>query len=195
VTEFWFFLWGGLAIGGIATLYPALTGRYLGVSSIYADVFQRRREPELEISDELEAALLAATRAEFGPDAVSDAPRTWIDRLARLRGESETFRPLFLLGLVLGAAVAALAGDGFRLDSSLGERFDGRFGDLGTPALLALLAGGFCIGIGTRVGAGCTSGHGISGLARGEKGSLLTTFVFWSTAVAVAWALALSGVG
>jgi uncharacterized membrane protein YedE/YeeE len=195
LNEFWFFLWGGLAIGGIATLYPVLTGRYLGVSSIYAALFERRRGQELEISDELEAALLAATRAEFGADAAPEAAPTWTERVARWHGRTETFRPLFLIGLVLGATVAALAGDDFGLQPSLGARFDDRYGELGPLPLLVLLVAGLCIGVGTRVGAGCTSGHGISGLARGEKGSLLTTFVFWSTAVAVAWALALAGVG
>jgi uncharacterized membrane protein YedE/YeeE len=195
VSQFWFFLWGGLAVGGIATLYPALTGRYLGVSSIYAAMFGRRRGRPLELTDELEAALLAATRAEFGPDAVKDTTSSFADRLARLRTQAEGFRPLFLLGLVLGAAAAAFAGSEFRLEPSLGERFDGRYGELGPLALLVLLVAGAFIGVGTRVGAGCTSGHGISGVARGERGSLLTTFVFWSTAVAVAWALSLCGVG
>ena len=46
---------------------------------------------------------------------------------------------------------------------------------------------GVLIGLGTRMGGGCTSGHGISGFARGERGSLVTTAVFWSTAVATDW--------
>jgi uncharacterized membrane protein YedE/YeeE len=46
---------------------------------------------------------------------------------------------------------------------------------------------GILIGVGTRVAGGCTSGHGISGVARGERGSWLTTLVFWATALGVAW--------
>lgn len=194
MSEFWHFLWGGLLIGGIATVYPALTGRYLGVSGIYTTLFERRKR-ELVIDDELEAALLAATRAEFGADAVPEATPTWRDHLARLHASMDAVRPVFLVGLVIGAAVAALLGGDLEPRASLGQRFDDRYGDLGPVPLLVLLVGGLCIGVGTRVGAGCTSGHGISGMARGEKGSLLTTLVFWSTAVLVTWLLLLIGVG
>jgi uncharacterized membrane protein YedE/YeeE len=194
VIEFWHFLWGGLVMGGIATAYPALTGRYLGVSGIYTSLFERRKH-ELVIDDELEAALLAATRAEFGADAVPEALPTWRDHLARLHASMDAVRPLFLVGLVIGAALAALLGDDLEPRASLGKSFDERYGDVGALPLLVLLVGGLCIGIGTRVGSGCTSGHGISGVARGEKGSLLTTVVFWSTAVLLSWLLLLLGVG
>jgi uncharacterized membrane protein YedE/YeeE len=45
-----------------------------------------------------------------------------------------------------------------------------------SPALLA--AGGLLVGIGTRFGSGCTSGHGVCGIARLSPRSLLATVCF-----------------
>jgi len=45
-----------------------------------------------------------------------------------------------------------------------------------SPALLAL--GGLLVGAGTRFGSGCTSGHGVCGIARLSPRSLLATACF-----------------
>lgn len=45
-----------------------------------------------------------------------------------------------------------------------------------SPALLAV--GGLLVGIGTRFGSGCTSGHGVCGIARLSPRSLLATACF-----------------
>jgi uncharacterized membrane protein YedE/YeeE len=42
----------------------------------------------------------------------------------------------------------------------------------------ALLAAGFLVGFGTRLGSGCTSGHGVCGLGRRSLRSLTATVVF-----------------
>jgi uncharacterized membrane protein YedE/YeeE len=47
--------------------------------------------------------------------------------------------------------------------------------DAGTGTLIAA---GLLVGIGTRYGAGCTSGHGVCGLARGSARSLSATLAF-----------------
>ena len=47
-----------------------------------------------------------------------------------------------------------------------------------------LIAGGLLVGFGTRLGSGCTSGHGVCGLARGSKGSLVSTAIYIGVAVA-----------
>jgi uncharacterized membrane protein YedE/YeeE len=49
-----------------------------------------------------------------------------------------------------------------------------------------LLVGGVLVGIGTRMSGGCTSGHGICGLASLEKVSLVATVTFLATAIVVA---------
>lgn len=54
-----------------------------------------------------------------------------------------------------------------------------------SPARLVLA--GLLVGLGTRVGSGCTSGHGVCGLSRGSLRSLVAVLVFMGTgAVAVA---------
>ena len=46
-----------------------------------------------------------------------------------------------------------------------------------------IMAAGLLVGFGTRLGSGCTSGHGVCGLSRGSPRSLLATGVFMITAV------------
>ncbi len=43
--------------------------------------------------------------------------------------------------------------------------------------------GGLFVGYGTRFGSGCTSGHGVCGLARLSKRSFLATLIFMTTAI------------
>ena len=50
-----------------------------------------------------------------------------------------------------------------------------------SPAMLA--AGGLLVGIGTRFGSGCTSGHGVCGIARLSPRSLLATACFIAAGV------------
>lgn len=44
--------------------------------------------------------------------------------------------------------------------------------------LTRMLAAGFLVGFGTRVGGGCTSGHGVCGVARGSKCGIAATLAF-----------------
>ncbi|MFK7958276.1 MAG: YeeE/YedE family protein [Lysobacterales bacterium] len=49
-----------------------------------------------------------------------------------------------------------------------------------------LLVGGFIVGIGVTLGSGCTSGHGVCGIARLSPRSMLATFIFMvSTGITV----------
>ena len=53
------------------------------------------------------------------------------------------------------------------------------------PSNLVLAAiGGLLVGFGTRLGSGCTSGHGICGLARLSPRSLAATLVFMAAGMA-----------
>lgn len=49
-----------------------------------------------------------------------------------------------------------------------------------------LLLSGFLVGFGTRLGSGCTSGHGVIGLARLSPRSVVAVFCFLGTAMATA---------
>ena len=66
----------------------------------------------------------------------------------------------------------------------------------GAPAVLelqtgsiGLVAAGLLVGFGTRLGSGCTSGHGICGLARGSKRSFVATAAFMASAFATVFFL------
>ena len=48
----------------------------------------------------------------------------------------------------------------------------------------ALVAAGLLVGVGTRYGSGCTSGHGVCGLSRLSPRSLVATFTFMATGFA-----------
>lgn len=48
----------------------------------------------------------------------------------------------------------------------------------------ALVLAGLLVGVGTRLGAGCTSGHGVCGMGRGSPRSIAATAIFMATAVA-----------
>lgn len=53
-------------------------------------------------------------------------------------------------------------------------------------SMTRLFLGGLLVGIGTRMAAGCPSGHGICGNAMLEKSSLVSTITFLSVGIAVA---------
>ena len=52
-----------------------------------------------------------------------------------------------------------------------------------------LIVGGLLVGYGTRLGAGCTSGHGVCGLSRLSPRSLWATCVFMLTAAATVYVM------
>ncbi|HEY5804116.1 MAG TPA: YeeE/YedE thiosulfate transporter family protein [Lysobacter sp.] len=90
---------------------------------------------------------------------------------------------------IVNSAVAGDTGRGWRIAFlvALIVAAGAWFAWSGTPArddfpLPWLIAGGLLVGFGTRLGNGCTSGHGICGLARLSKRSLVAVLVFMGTA-------------
>lgn len=61
------------------------------------------------------------------------------------------------------------------------------------PSIGKLIAAGLLVGFGTRLGSGCTSGHGICGLARLSPRSLTATIVFMLTGVLIVWIIRQTG--
>lgn len=57
-----------------------------------------------------------------------------------------------------------------------------------------LVAAGLLVGFGTRLGSGCTSGHGVCGIARLSRRSIVATCVFVGTGMVVATLLRTLGV-
>jgi uncharacterized membrane protein YedE/YeeE len=49
---------------------------------------------------------------------------------------------------------------------------------------IVIIAAGLLVGFGTRLGGGCTSGHGICGVARLSSRSITATVIFMLTAIA-----------
>jgi uncharacterized membrane protein YedE/YeeE len=103
-----------------------------------------------------------------------------VDRGAEDRG----FGAWFLGGLLLAGVLAR-----FAWPHALPSASASGSGGLGPPSLVAGAAAGLLVGIGTRVGSGCTSGHGVCGLSRLSVRSLVATITFIATGVAVVAAL------
>ena len=52
-----------------------------------------------------------------------------------------------------------------------------------TPSLPIIITAGLLVGIGTKIGSGCTSGHGICGISRLSLRSITATIIFMITAI------------
>jgi uncharacterized membrane protein YedE/YeeE len=90
------------------------------------------------------------------------------------------WRALFLAGLVAGAWLYyAFAGPAAQTTVVPHAR-------AGFPPLLLVIAG-LAVGYGTALGRGCTSGHGVCGLARLSPRSLAATFTFLAAGIATTW--------
>jgi uncharacterized membrane protein YedE/YeeE len=87
-----------------------------------------------------------------------------VGNLPAARSGDVTWRIAFLAGLIVAPlGYAALAGAPvIRLEAS-------------APMLIA---GGLLVGFGTRLGSGCTSGHGVCGVARFSPRSIVATCLF-----------------
>lgn len=84
--------------------------------------------------------------------------------LDRPTGEAP-WRSLFLIGLMLGALLMSL----------LRPDFGSATLQAGWPGMIAA---GLIVGFGTRMGTGCTSGHGVCGMARLSRRSITATMTF-----------------
>lgn len=83
----------------------------------------------------------------------------------------------FVMGLLIGGFVSALSSGGWQPTLALGL-FDERIGFGPAGKLAWMFVGGLFIGFGTRLGNGCTSGHGIFGMSNLERSSFVTTLAF-----------------
>jgi uncharacterized protein len=89
--------------------------------------------------------------------------------LAR-KGSEVGWRAVFIVGLLLGAFIYMLAtGGALPVDIK--------------ASLPVMIVAGLLVGFGTRLGSGCTSGHGVIGIARFSKRSVVATLVFFVVAI------------
>lgn len=84
----------------------------------------------------------------------------------------------FLVGLPAGAAIVALAG------AAEVPQF---------TSWPTLVAAGLLVGFGTRLGSGCTSGHGVCGMSRLSQRSIVATLVFIGTGAATVFVASIVG--
>ena len=90
--------------------------------------------------------------------------------LLNLRGEDKGWRIAFIAGLILAPVISGWIGYA-----------------MPTPKMPAswtvIIAAGLLVGFGTRLGGGCTSGHGICGVARLSDRSIAATVIFMLVAI------------
>lgn len=91
--------------------------------------------------------------------------------ILRRRGSDWSVRVAFVLGLV---------------SAGLGARwlYPQAFAGTWSPSLGVALIAGLLVGLGTQIGSGCTSGHGVCGISRMSVRSVVATGVFMTTAAA-----------
>ena len=121
------------------------------------------------------ALLFVTTGRLGGASTVFSATWSWFSRLpffqqSSLRG-SRNWRVIYALGMLLGGVLYV----------ALGLPVEGSQVSMGR-----LIVGGLLVGFGARLGGGCTSGHGICGMASLSVGSMLMVAVFLGTAIVTA---------
>jgi uncharacterized membrane protein YedE/YeeE len=93
-----------------------------------------------------------------------------------ITGPDRNWRWLFMAGLLLGGAVTHIV---------IGRSIPA---PSGSPLWLLAMSG-MLVGIGTRMGGGCTSGHGVCGLGRRSPRSLIATLTFMACGVITVFVL------
>ncbi|WP_439709833.1 YeeE/YedE family protein [Vibrio jasicida] len=88
--------------------------------------------------------------------AIENADRVW--------------RIVFLIAMALGGVIAVYA---------LGGHVPTEY----SSSLILVIVAGLVVGVGTRIGNGCTSGHGICGMGRFSVRSVVATCTFMATAM------------
>jgi uncharacterized membrane protein YedE/YeeE len=83
-------------------------------------------------------------------------------------GEERGWRIAFIAGLPIGAAIVS------RLVGPLETQIE--------ASVPVLVLAGLFVGFGTRLGNGCTSGHGVCGMSRGSHRSIAATLAFMAVA-------------
>jgi uncharacterized protein len=109
------------------------------------------------------AALLLALNGRIA--GVSGILATFVQRRGRA-----SWQAAFIVGLVAGAALASLAGVGAIQASPVTRT--------------TLVVAGLLVGFGTRMGGGCTSGHGVCGVGRLSVRSIVATCAFLAAGMA-----------
>jgi uncharacterized membrane protein YedE/YeeE len=95
-------------------------------------------------------------------------------RILRFPSAESVWRLVFFAGLLAGAGLLFTS-----VDSASAYRPG--------SSLVGVAAAGLLVGFGTRLGGGCTSGHGVCGIGLGSRTSLVATVLFMASGIATVW--------
>ncbi|USD99904.1 YeeE/YedE family protein [Vibrio sp. SCSIO 43133] len=98
-----------------------------------------------------------------------------VGRLFEPKTIDKNWRLLFVIGMIAGGVLSAKV-----LNAPIAEMV--------VPDYLIVIAG-LLVGIGTKIGNGCTSGHGICGMGRLSKRSIVATMTFMGSAMITAYVM------
>lgn len=115
---------------------------------------------------------------------------------------SRDWRLVFTAGIIMGAAVYALTFQSGVVSSGLyASGTTGQVREIGGVTIWLtdvqpwrLFLGGILVGIGTRIGKGCTSGHGVCGVGSASRTSLVAVVTFLAVAIGTAQVVMALGV-
>lgn len=93
-----------------------------------------------------------------------------VGRLIGREAEDSAWHIAFVIGLVAAPILYRLGG--------------GSTPEILLPSSAVLIAAGLLVGFGTRLGGGCTSGHGVCGFARLSPRSIAATLLFMASGFA-----------
>jgi uncharacterized membrane protein YedE/YeeE len=131
------------------------------------------------------AIIYLATGIIAGASTFLESTLSYVSDVSRFNRykyvQSRDWRVVFTLGIVAGAAVwAVFLNPGVDVVTEV--------------SWWRLLGGGFLVGVGTRLGKGCTSGHGVCGIGSMSSTSIVNVVTFMAVAIGVAQVVAALGV-
>ena len=97
--------------------------------------------------------------------------------------QTVVWRLVFLVALVAATFAAAKLLPGLGVGGTVPAKLVDAPPAWGVPTPIWLAIAGLLVGLGTKIGNGCTSGHGVCGLARLSLRSLVAVLVFFGVAI------------
>jgi len=150
------------------------------------------------------AVIYLGTGISAGASTFLESTLSYVSDKSRFQRyvSSRDWRLVFTAGIILGAAVFAATFQSGVVTSSLYQPgTTGQLYEVGGVTLWTtdvqpwrLLVGGIFVGIGTRIGKGCTSGHGVCGVGSASKTSIAGVLTFLAVAIVTAQLVAALGV-
>ena len=160
---------------------PYLAGALLGVlaiASVLATTHLLGRTSFLGASTTFVRAAGLIERA-FAPEHV--AANEYFEQT----GISFNWQFMLIIGIFIGALLSSLFDKSYKAES-VPPIWDARFGKSVGKRAVAAVGGGIVAMIGARMGSGCPSGHGLSGLMQLSISGFVALALFFGTGILVA---------